>query len=43
MPKKILIAESSRTEALRTRLILEREGYQVVLVEDGKGALLYAA
>ncbi len=42
MPK-VLIVEDSRTEALRARLILEREGYQVSLASDGKEGLAKAA
>jgi CheY-like chemotaxis protein len=43
MPKKILIAESSRTEALRTRLILERAELEVVMAQNGKQVLEQAA
>ncbi|MCL4393804.1 MAG: response regulator [Chloroflexi bacterium] len=43
MPTRILIVDDSRTEALRTRLILEREGYQVSLAVDGREGLVKAA
>ena len=41
-PKRILIVEDSPTEALRARLILEQEGYQVSLAGDGKEGLAKA-
>ncbi len=40
---KILVIEASRTEALRTRLILEREGFQVSWVAEGSAGLAQAA
>lgn len=43
MPTRVLIVDDSRTEALRARLILEREGYQVSLASDGKEGLAKAA
>ena len=43
MPKKILLVEDSRTEALRTRLILERAGYQITTAANGKEGLIKAA
>jgi len=43
MSKRVLIVEDSPTEALRARLILEREGYQVSLASDGKEGLARAA
>jgi len=43
MTKKVLIIEGSATEALRTKLILEREGYQVSLAADGKEGIAKAA
>jgi PAS domain S-box-containing protein len=43
MPKRVLIVEDSPTEALRARLILEREGYQVSLASDGKEGVVRAA
>jgi PAS domain S-box-containing protein len=43
MPKRVLIVEDSPTEALRARLVLEREGYQVSLASDGKEGLARAA
>lgn len=39
MDRKILLVEDSPTEALRTRLILERDGYQVSLASDGREGL----
>ena len=39
MTQRVLIVEDSPTEALRARLILEREGYQVSLASDGKEGL----
>ena len=42
MGAKLLIVEDSATEALRTRLILEREGYQISLATDGKECLTKA-
>jgi DNA-binding response OmpR family regulator len=39
MSIRVLIIEVSRTEALRSRLILEREGYQVSLAADGTEGL----
>ncbi|MDY6875180.1 MAG: response regulator [Chloroflexota bacterium] len=42
MSKRILIVEDSPTEALRARLILEQEGYQVSLAGDGKEGLAKA-
>jgi len=43
MSKSVLIVEDSPTEALRARLVLEREGYQVSLASDGKEGLVRAA
>ncbi len=43
MTKKVLIIEGSATEALRTKLILERESYQVILAADGKEGIAKAA
>ena len=43
MPTRVLIVEDSSTEALCARLILEREGYQVILASDGKEGLAKAA
>jgi signal transduction histidine kinase/HPt (histidine-containing phosphotransfer) domain-containing protein len=43
MPSKVLLVEDSRTEALRARLVLEREGYQVSLASDGREGLFKAA
>ena len=43
MPTRILIVDDSRTESLRARLILEREGYQVSIAPDGKEGLARAA
>ncbi|MEW5719894.1 MAG: response regulator [Chloroflexota bacterium] len=43
MSKKILLVEDSRTEALRTQLILERAGYQITLAANGKEGLFKAA
>jgi len=43
MSKRVLIVEDSPTEALRARLILEREGYQISLASDGKEGLTRAA
>ncbi len=43
MSKRILIVEDSPTEALRARLFLEREGYQVSAAADGKEGLTKAA
>jgi PAS domain S-box-containing protein len=43
MSKRVLVVEDSPTEALRARLILEREGYQVSLASDGKEGLARAA
>jgi two-component system, sensor histidine kinase len=42
MNTRILIVEDSRTEAMRTRLILEHAGYQVSLASDGKEGLVRA-
>ncbi len=39
MSPRVLIIEASRTEALRSRLILEREGYQVSLAANGTEGL----
>jgi signal transduction histidine kinase/HPt (histidine-containing phosphotransfer) domain-containing protein len=39
MPSRVLIVEDSPTEALRARLVLEREGYQISLAADGKEGL----
>jgi signal transduction histidine kinase/DNA-binding response OmpR family regulator len=39
MSTRVLIIEASRTEALRSRLILEREGYQVSLAANGTEGL----
>ncbi len=43
MPKQILIVDDSRTEALKARLLLEREGYRVNLAADGRAGLFKAA
>lgn len=43
MSMKILIAEDSPTEALKARLILEKQGYQVSQAADGQEALQAAA
>ena len=43
MSKKILLVEDSRTQALRTQLILERAGYQITLAANGKEGLFKAA
>lgn len=43
MSPRILIIEDSRTEALRAKLILERDGCQVMLAGDGKEGLAKAA
>ncbi|HLF25118.1 MAG TPA: response regulator [Anaerolineae bacterium] len=43
MPKHILVIEDSRTEALRARLLLEREGFRVSLAADGHEGLSKAA
>lgn len=43
MTNKILIIRDSRTEALRTRLILEQEGFQVRVATDGADGLRQAA
>ncbi len=43
MSPRILIIEDSRTEALRAKLVLEREGFQVQLAGDGKDGLTKAA
>lgn len=43
MPPRVLIVDDSQTEALRARLILEREGFQVSLASDGKEGLAKAA
>jgi len=42
MSKRVLIVEDSPTEALRARLVLEREGYQVSLASDGREGLARA-
>jgi len=39
MVHSVLVVDDSPTEALRARLLLEREGYQVSLASDGKEAL----
>lgn len=39
--EKILLVESNPTPALRLRLILEKAGYQCVVVENGERALEY--
>ncbi|MCB9420330.1 MAG: response regulator [Ardenticatenaceae bacterium] len=43
MNMKILIAEDSPTEALKAKLILEKQGYQVSRAVDGQEALQMAA
>jgi len=43
MAKKILVVDDSKTEALRTRLILERDGFQVSVASDGWDGLTKAA
>ena len=43
MSKQILIIDDSRTEALKARLLLEREGYQVSVAADGREGLFRAA
>jgi signal transduction histidine kinase/HPt (histidine-containing phosphotransfer) domain-containing protein len=43
MSKRILVIDDSRTEALKARLFLEREGYQVALAVDGHDGLFKAA
>jgi CheY-like chemotaxis protein len=43
MTTHVLIVDDSRTEALKARLILEREGYQVSLAADGHEGLCKAA
>ena len=43
MSKHILIVDDSRTESLKARLILEREGFQVSLAADGREGLFKAA
>lgn len=40
--KRVLIVEDSPTEALRARLVLERQGYRVSLASDGKEGLIRA-
>jgi len=42
MSTRILIIEDSPTEALLARLVLEREGYQVILANDGQDGLAKA-
>ncbi len=39
MAEKVLIVEDSPTQALRTRIALESQGFQVVIVNDSKDAL----
>ena len=39
MERKILVAEDSPTQAEHLRLLLEREGYQVILAANGKEGL----
>jgi PAS domain S-box-containing protein len=43
MSTRILVVEDSATEALRARLVLEREGYTVSVAGDGKEALARAS
>ncbi len=43
MPNKILVIRDSRTEALKTRLVLEKEGFQVRVATDGVEGLQQAA
>ncbi len=43
MPKHVLIVDDSRTESLKARLILEREGFRVSLAADGHEGLFKAA
>ncbi len=43
MTNKILIIRDSRTEALRTRLVLEKEGFDVRVATDGVDGLTQAA
>lgn len=42
MKTKILVVDDSRTEALRTRLILEREGFEVSVAADGREGVIQA-
>ncbi len=42
MSKRILIVEDSPTEALRARLVLEREGYDISPASDGREGLTRA-
>ncbi|MBI5563985.1 MAG: response regulator [Chloroflexi bacterium] len=43
MSKHVLIVDDSRTESLKARLILEREGFRVSLATDGHEGLVKAA
>src|SRR5512142_2788726 len=43
MSKQIVIIDDSRTEALKARLVLEREGYQVSVTTAGHEGLFKAA
>jgi len=43
MSKHVLIVDDSRTESLKARLILEREGFHVSLAADGREGLSKAA
>ena len=43
MSKHVLIVDDSRTESLKARLILEREGFRVSLAADGREGLFKAA
>ncbi len=43
MTKHVLIVDDSRTESLKARLILEREGFRVSLAADGREGLFKAA
>ena len=40
MAKKVLIVEDSPTQALKTRLLLEKRGYEVFLAQDGHEGII---
>ncbi|MBI1894556.1 MAG: response regulator, partial [Candidatus Rokubacteria bacterium] len=39
MARRILVAEDSRTQAMRVQILLEGEGYEVTVAADGREGL----